>query len=200
MALKIDDKKNEVVDFDGINLRIVHYCLENDIPYESSVPLDQFKDGTGSLDDVKLIKASMTKGAIGVHAESADSGRRGHGSGRLWIRTSVLRMPQAAGGSCRQSSRRHAGQVNQIVIGSLPKGRSRRFLASRASTCSNSICSRPAFSVDALIAQSSEHLWKARMKAVHVFCLIAASVSPDRVSLWKTHCCRLALWIRVLAA
>jgi K+-transporting ATPase ATPase C chain len=54
---KIDDKKNEVVDFDGINLRIVHYCLENDIPYESSVPLDQFKDAKGDLDDVKLIKA-----------------------------------------------------------------------------------------------------------------------------------------------
>ena len=41
---KMDDKKNEVVDFDGISLRIVHYCVENDIPYESSVPLDQFKD------------------------------------------------------------------------------------------------------------------------------------------------------------
>ena len=54
---KMDDKKNEVVDFDGINLRIVHYCLENDIPYESSVPLDQFKDAKGDLDDVKLIKA-----------------------------------------------------------------------------------------------------------------------------------------------
>ena len=35
----------------------VHYCLDNDIPYESSVPLDQFKDADGSLDDVKLIKA-----------------------------------------------------------------------------------------------------------------------------------------------
>jgi K+-transporting ATPase ATPase C chain len=54
---KMDDKKNEVVDFDGINLRIVHYCVENDIPYESSVPLDQFKDSHGDLDDVKLIKA-----------------------------------------------------------------------------------------------------------------------------------------------
>lgn len=54
---KMDDKKNEVVDFDGINLRIVHYCVENDIPYESSLPLDQFKDANGSLDDVKLIKA-----------------------------------------------------------------------------------------------------------------------------------------------
>ena len=54
---KMDDKKNEVVDFDGINLRIVHYCLENDIPYESSVPLDRFKDANGALDDVKLIKA-----------------------------------------------------------------------------------------------------------------------------------------------
>jgi K+-transporting ATPase ATPase C chain len=54
---KMDDKKNEIVDFDGINLRIVHYCVENDVPYESSVPLDQFKDSHGDLDDVKLIKA-----------------------------------------------------------------------------------------------------------------------------------------------
>lgn len=54
---KMDDKNNEVVDFDGISLRIVHYCIDNDIPYESSVPLDQFKDSHGDLDDVKLIKA-----------------------------------------------------------------------------------------------------------------------------------------------
>src|ERR1700731_1688079 len=54
---KMDDKKNEVVDFNGINLRIVHYCVENDIPYESSAPLDRFKDANGVLDDVKLIKA-----------------------------------------------------------------------------------------------------------------------------------------------
>jgi K+-transporting ATPase ATPase C chain len=54
---KMDDKKNEVVDFDGINLRVVHYCVENDIPYESSAPLEQFKDSHGDLDDVKLIKA-----------------------------------------------------------------------------------------------------------------------------------------------
>ena len=54
---KMDDKKNEVVDFDGISLRIVHYALDNDIAYESSVPLDQFKDAKGELDDVKLVKA-----------------------------------------------------------------------------------------------------------------------------------------------
>ena len=54
---KMDDKKNEVVDFDGINLRVVHYCIDNDISYESSMPLDQFKDAKGELDDVKLIKA-----------------------------------------------------------------------------------------------------------------------------------------------
>src|SRR6202521_3888132 len=47
---KTDDKKNEVVDFDGINLRIVHYCVENDIPYESSMPLGRFKDAKGDLD------------------------------------------------------------------------------------------------------------------------------------------------------
>ena len=54
---KMDDKKNEVVDFDGINLRVVHYCLDNNIPYESSMPLEQFKGADGNLDDVKLIKA-----------------------------------------------------------------------------------------------------------------------------------------------
>jgi K+-transporting ATPase ATPase C chain len=54
---KMDDKKNEVVDFDGISLRIVHYCLDNDIPYESSISLDQFKASNGDLDEVKLIKA-----------------------------------------------------------------------------------------------------------------------------------------------
>ena len=54
---KMDDKKNEVVDFDGIKDRIVHYCVDNDIPYDSSMPLDNFKDAQGNLDDVKLIKA-----------------------------------------------------------------------------------------------------------------------------------------------
>jgi K+-transporting ATPase ATPase C chain len=54
---KLDDKKHEVVDFDGIKDRIVHYCLDNDLPYDSSMPLDAFKDAHGNLDDVKLIKA-----------------------------------------------------------------------------------------------------------------------------------------------
>ena len=54
---KMDDKNQEVVDFDGISLRIVHYCIDNGIPYESSIPLDQFKDSHGDLDEVKLIKA-----------------------------------------------------------------------------------------------------------------------------------------------
>jgi K+-transporting ATPase ATPase C chain len=54
---KMDDKGKEVVDFDGIDDRIVHYCLDNAIPCTSSMPLDQFKDAQGNLDDVKLIKA-----------------------------------------------------------------------------------------------------------------------------------------------
>jgi potassium-transporting ATPase KdpC subunit len=54
---KMDDKKNEVVDFDGIRNRIVHYSVENDLPYDASVPLDGFKGRDGNLDDVKLIKA-----------------------------------------------------------------------------------------------------------------------------------------------
>src|SRR5215471_11810421 len=46
---KIDDKKNEVVDFDGIKTRVVHYAVDNALPYDSSVPLDQFKDAQGNL-------------------------------------------------------------------------------------------------------------------------------------------------------
>src|SRR6202047_4487658 len=55
---KMDDKNNEVADFDGINLRIVHYCVDNDILYESSMPLDQFKDAKGGLVEGSLFKAS----------------------------------------------------------------------------------------------------------------------------------------------
>src|SRR5215472_6877680 len=54
---KMDDKGKEIVDFDGIEDRIVRYCLDNDIPYESSVALDKFKDSQGNLNDVKLIDA-----------------------------------------------------------------------------------------------------------------------------------------------
>lgn len=56
-TIKTDDKGKEIVDFDGIEDRIVHYCVDNDIPYTSSTPLEQFKDAQGNLDDVKLIKA-----------------------------------------------------------------------------------------------------------------------------------------------
>src|SRR5204862_5967049 len=41
---KQDDKKNEVVDFDGMKNRIVHYCVDNDIPYDASRPLAGFTD------------------------------------------------------------------------------------------------------------------------------------------------------------
>jgi len=54
---KLDDRQREVVDFDGIKDRIVHYCIDNEIPFESSRPLDAFRDAQGALDDVKLIKA-----------------------------------------------------------------------------------------------------------------------------------------------
>jgi K+-transporting ATPase ATPase C chain len=67
---KIDDKtRQEVVDFDGIKLRMVHYCVENGIPFDSSVPLEQFKDSHGELDDVKLIKAfNDEKSPLGVRS------------------------------------------------------------------------------------------------------------------------------------
>ncbi len=47
----------EVVDVDGISDRLVHYCADNKLPYESSQPLATFNDASGSLDDVRLIKA-----------------------------------------------------------------------------------------------------------------------------------------------
>jgi len=53
----MDDKGNEVVDYDGISDRIVHYCVENGIAYDSSIPLSLFMNSKGDLDDVKLIKA-----------------------------------------------------------------------------------------------------------------------------------------------
>jgi K+-transporting ATPase ATPase C chain len=56
-AIATDDKGTESVTFDGIKVRIVHYCVENSIAYQSSTPLDAFKDGQGNLDDVKLVKA-----------------------------------------------------------------------------------------------------------------------------------------------
>lgn len=52
-----DGKGKETVSFDGIDDRLVHYCVDNNIPYKSSVPLDRFKDAQGNLDDVKLIDA-----------------------------------------------------------------------------------------------------------------------------------------------
>ncbi len=52
-----DSKGKETVSFGGIDDRIVHYCVDNNIPYESSAPLYRFKDSQGNLDDVKLIDA-----------------------------------------------------------------------------------------------------------------------------------------------
>jgi potassium-transporting ATPase KdpC subunit len=54
---KKDDKGKDVADFAGIKDRIVHYCLDNGIAYDSSAPLDRFNDAQGSLDDAKLIAA-----------------------------------------------------------------------------------------------------------------------------------------------
>ena len=71
-ATGLPREKNAVVDFDGIKLRMVHYCLENDIPYESSVPLDRSKDANGGLDDVKLIKAFNDDKSTGVQVGQAN--------------------------------------------------------------------------------------------------------------------------------
>src|SRR5262245_38511212 len=46
-ALSTDDKGVESVAFDGIKVRIVHYCVENAIAYQSSTPLEAFRDDQG---------------------------------------------------------------------------------------------------------------------------------------------------------
>jgi len=56
-AIATDDKGKESVGFDGIKDRVLHYCVENEIPFTLSVPIELFKDAQGNLDDVKLIKA-----------------------------------------------------------------------------------------------------------------------------------------------
>jgi potassium-transporting ATPase KdpC subunit len=56
-TIKKDEKGTDVADFVGIKTRIVHYCIDNDLAYESSVPLDRFTDAQGQLDDAKLIAA-----------------------------------------------------------------------------------------------------------------------------------------------
>jgi K+-transporting ATPase ATPase C chain len=56
-AINTDDKGNETVAFDGVKVRVVHYAIDNEIAFDSSAPLETFKDAQGGLDDVKLIKA-----------------------------------------------------------------------------------------------------------------------------------------------
>jgi K+-transporting ATPase ATPase C chain len=47
----------EAVDFDGVSLRVLRYCLDNGIPFDLSRPLDEFRGAGGGLDEVKLIEA-----------------------------------------------------------------------------------------------------------------------------------------------
>lgn len=56
-ATKKDEKGHEVVDFDGIRDRVIHYTIDNGLPYEASPSFKQFLDDKGRVHDVKLIKA-----------------------------------------------------------------------------------------------------------------------------------------------
>lgn len=54
---KKDDRGHDVADVLGVKARIVHYCLDNGLPYDASQPLASFTDAQGQLDDAKLIAA-----------------------------------------------------------------------------------------------------------------------------------------------
>ena len=114
---KTDDKGKEVVDFDGIEDRIVHYCVDNDIPYESSSPLDQFKDSQGNLDDVKLIKAfNDTKTPlVRSRRKRPDSGGCRDGVG---VRSRSAHQPGEcrSAGSARRKGPRRLGRSGALVI------------------------------------------------------------------------------------
>ena len=88
---KMDDKEKEVVDFDGIKDRIVHYCVDNDIPYDSSVPLDDVQGCSGQPRRCEADQGVQRRqGAAGLHAEDADPCRRRHGARpQVSIRTSA---------------------------------------------------------------------------------------------------------------
>ena len=47
----------DAVDYDGIQLRIVLYCQDNNIPLEPADMLKTFQDKDGNYDQVKLVKA-----------------------------------------------------------------------------------------------------------------------------------------------
>jgi K+-transporting ATPase ATPase C chain len=70
-AIATDDKGKETVAFDGLKVRIVHYCVDNDLAFDSSIPLERFKDAQGNLDDIKLIKAFGDKTPLVVMPKTA---------------------------------------------------------------------------------------------------------------------------------
>ncbi len=116
---KTGDNKTQAVDFDGVSLRLVHYCLANGIPYQASVPLERFEDAQGHLDDARLIQAFRdpttpllfrAKGPIPADAVTGSaSGLDPHISpANAWAQAS--RVAKARGAS--------AGQVAQLIAGS----------------------------------------------------------------------------------
>jgi potassium-transporting ATPase KdpC subunit len=52
-----DERGNETLAYDGVRLRVLRYAIENGIAFESSIPLDSFRDVSGNLDEVKVVSA-----------------------------------------------------------------------------------------------------------------------------------------------
>jgi K+-transporting ATPase ATPase C chain len=130
---KTDDKtKAEVVDFDGISLRLLHYCVDNAIPYESSAPLDAFKDGKGNFDDVKLIKAfNDAKSPLAIRATVAIPADAVTGSGSgldphispANARLQAGRIAKARGITTDQVEEAIAGSTERAQLGFLGEPR-----------------------------------------------------------------------------
>ena len=68
------------MDFDGIADRVVHYCQDNSISYNSSIPNSAFTDADG-LDDVKLVTAFNTADNPTINPEKPLPGDAVTGSG-----------------------------------------------------------------------------------------------------------------------
>ena len=90
----MDDKGNEIVISMALKTASCITALITVSPTNHRLPLEQFKDSQGNLDDVKLIKAfNDDKTPLVFTAKTPIPADAVTASASGWTRTSVLRMP-----------------------------------------------------------------------------------------------------------